>query len=75
MYQWREKAPEQNRTHKRGDKEADNNVVIASNFWAIYNTTNRLFFDATINEWTNRPCKLAAISWRFVTLKLKKNAQ
>ena len=40
MYQWREKAPEQNRTHKRGDKEADNNVVIASNFWATHNTTN-----------------------------------
>ena len=28
MYLWREKAPVRNRTHKRGDKEADNNVVI-----------------------------------------------
>ena len=28
MYLWRQKAPVQDRTHKRGDKEADNNVVI-----------------------------------------------
>ena len=37
-----------------------------------YHEHRKLFLDATINEWTNRPCKLAAISWRFVTLKLKK---
>ena len=40
MNLWRAKAPEQNRTLKRGDKEEDNNVVIASNFLAIYSTTN-----------------------------------
>jgi len=38
-----------------------------------YHEHRRLFFDATINEWKNRPCKLVAISWRSVTLKLNKN--
>ena len=74
MYQWREKAPDQNRTHKKGRQRSRQRCGHCQQFLSNlqYHEHRRLFFDATFNEWTNRPCKLAAISRRFVTLKLKK---